>query len=121
MRTNVEAAIVAHLNSRGFTCFADVPASPPSAYVTVDRTGGEHSDYVDYATVALDCVSSTRYAASQLAIEVDEAMEGLVAQPRINRVDKQSMQNLSHIIEGMEGLYRLVYTVVSADVPAGNI
>lgn len=121
MRTNVEAAIVAHLNSMGIACFADVPATPPSSYCTVDRTGGTHADYVDEATVAVDCVAKTRYAASELAISVDAAMPSLVSYPRICRVDKQSMQNLSHIIEGMEGLYRLVYTVVSADVPEDNI
>ncbi|MBQ6328234.1 MAG: hypothetical protein IJI35_04395 [Kiritimatiellae bacterium] len=121
MRANVEAAIVAHLNTEGFSCFADVPEEPPPSYVTVDRTGGTHSEYVDSATVAIDCVAPSRYAASQLAIEVDDAMPALVSQPRISRVDKESIQNLSHIIEGMEGLYRLVYTVVSADVPQDNI
>lgn len=121
MRTNVEAAIVEHLQSEGFACFADVPKVPPESFVTVDRTGGTHTDYVDEATVALDCVAPTRYQASELAIAVDDAMPRLVEQPRVCRVDKQSMQNLSHIIEGMEGLYRLVYTVVSADVPVDNI
>lgn len=121
MRANVEAAIVAHLNSNGFACYADVPMDPPSSYVTVDRTGGTHSDYVDNATVSVDCVAQTRYLASELAIEVDSVMPLLVSQPRISRVDKQSMQNLSHVIKGMEGLYRLVYTVVSADVPEDNI
>ena len=121
MRANVEAATVAHLNAYGFACFADVPATPPAAYCTVDRTGGTHSEHVDYATIAIDCVAPTRFAASELANAVDDAMESLVEAPRICRVDKQSIQNLSHIIEGMEGLYRCVYSVVSADVPTDNI
>ena len=121
MRANVEAAIIAHLTACGFACFADSPADPPSAYCTVDRTGGTHSDFVDEATVAIDCIAPTRYEASQLAVDVDDAMPSLVSQPRVCRVDKQSIQNLSHIVEGMEGLYRCVYTVVSADVPADNI
>ena len=121
MRANVEAAIVSHLNSAGIDCFADAPKDPPASYVTVDRAGGTHGDFVDSATIALDCVAQTRFAASQLAIRADDAMMSLTAQPRICRVDKQSMQNLSHIIEGMEGLYRLVYTVVSADVPEDNL
>jgi len=121
MRTNVEAAIIAHLNANGFACYADVPRDAPTAYCIVDRTGGTHSDYVDGATVTVDCIAATRYAASELAIAVDGAMESLVAQPRICRVDKESMRNLSHTVEGMEGLYRLVYTVVSADVPEDNI
>lgn len=121
MRANIEAIIVAYLNSQGFACYADVPMCPPAEYVTVDRTGGEHSEYVDQATVSLDCAARSRYDASVLAFSVDAAMEGLVSQPRICRVDKQSIRNLSHTIEGMEGLYRLVYTVVSADVPADNI
>ena len=120
MRTNVEAAIVAHLNSHGFTCYADVPADPPSTYCTVDRTGGEHTEHVDHATIAIDCIAPTRYEASELALEVDDAMESLVSEPRICRVDKQYIQNLSHIIEGMEGLYRCVCSVVSADVPEDN-
>ena len=121
MRTNVEAAIVAHLNSNGFACFADAPKEPPSAYCTVDRTGGTHSDHVDEATVAVDCIAPTRYQASQFANEVDDAMPSLVSSARVMRVDKHAIQNLSHITEGMEGLYRCVYTVVSADVPADNI
>lgn len=121
MRANVEATIVAYLNSQGFSCYADVPMSPPAQYVTVDRTGGEHSEYVDMATITLDCSARSRYDASVLAFAVDDAMERLVTQPRICRVDKQSIRNLSHTIEGMEGLYRLAYTVVSADVPEDNI
>ena len=121
MRTNVEAAVVAHLNSLGFPCYADVPADPPSTYCTVDRTGGTHGEHVDYATIVVDCIAPTRYAASELAIAVDETMPALVFAPRICRVDKQSMQNLSHIIQGMEGLYRCIYSIVSADVPEDNI
>lgn len=121
MRTNVEASVVAHLNSLGFSCFADAPKDPPASYCTVDRTGGTHSEYVDDATIVVDCISSTRYEASELARNVDDAMPTLVSSPRICRVDKQSIQNLSHIVEGMEGLYRCVYSVVSADVPDDNI
>lgn len=121
MRANVEASIVEHLQSEGFACYADVPKDPPATYCTVDRTGGTHTEYVDDATVAIDCVAPTRYEASELAIAVDGAMPSLVSQPRICRVDKQSMQNLSHITEGMEGLYRCVYSVVSADVSEDNI
>lgn len=121
MRAIVESAVVAHLNANGFACFADVPESPPSAFCTVDRTGGTHSEYVDEATVVVDCIAPTRYQAAELAASVDDAMPALAGCPRICRVDKQSMQNLSHIIGGMEGLYRLVYTVVSADVPEDNI
>ena len=121
MRTNVEAAVVAHLSSLGFECYADVPADPPGSYCTVDRTGGTHSEHVDDATVTVDCVAPTRYEASELALAVDAAMESLVSKPRICRVDKQSIQNLSHIIAGMEGLYRCIYSVASADVPADNI
>lgn len=121
MRTNVEAAVVAHLSSLGFECYADVPATPPARYCTVDRTGGTHSEHVDEATISVDCVAPSRYEASELAIEVDDAMESLVSMPRVCRVDKQSIQNLSHINDGMEGLYRCVYGVVSADVPEDNI
>lgn len=121
MRTNVEAAVVAHLCANGFLCYADVPADPPQSYCTVDRTGGTHSEHVDAATVSVDCIAPTRYEASELALSVDEAMESLPSERRICRVDKQSIQNLSHIIQGMEGLYRCIYSVVSADVPEDNI
>ena len=121
MRTNVEAAVVAYLSACGFACAADVPDEPPATYCTVDRTGGTHSEYVDDATIAIECVAPTRYGASVLALEVDAAMPGLVSQPRICRVDKQSIQNLSHITDGMEGRYRCVYGIVSADVPQDNI
>ena len=121
MRTNVEAATVAHLNSLGFACYADVPADPPPTYCTVDRTGGTHGEHVDSATIVVDCVAQTRHGASELALAVDDAMESLVGEPRICRVDKQAIQNLSHIIQGMEGLYRCIYSVVSADVPEDNI
>lgn len=121
MRTNVEAALIAHLTTSGFTCYADVPKTPPSTYCTVDRTGGTYSEYVDDATIVIDCIAPTRYEASQLALSVDDAMPSFVSSARICRVDKQSIQNLSHIIEGMEGLYRCVYSVISADVPADNI
>lgn len=117
-RVNVEAKLVSFLASKGFSCYADVPFDPPARYVIVDRTGGSHSECVDYATVAVDCVAESRYEASVMAHEeVDAAMPDFVEVGGICRVDKQWIQNMSHIVEGQEGLYRCVYTIVSADLP----
>lgn len=118
MRINVEAAVISYLASRGFTCSADAPADAVGEFVTVDRTGGTHDDYVDRATVTLDCVAPTRYGASELALAVDSVMEGLTSLPHVHRVEKQSIQNLSHIVEGREGLYRCVYRISTADLPS---
>ncbi len=116
-RLNVEASLVSYLNSEGFACYADVPASPPTRYCTVDRTGGSHEQCIDVATITVDCIAESRYQASELALAVDAAMPGFVASWGIRRVDKQSIQNLSHIIGGMEGLYRCVYSILSIDLP----
>lgn len=60
-------ALVAHLLALGYDAYANVPADPPTSFVTVERTGGSVSDMVDHPSIAVQCWAPTDEAAERLA------------------------------------------------------
>ena len=107
---NVEAVIVAYLNKCGFKAYADVPANRPEEFVTVERTGGA-LDALDRPTVAVQSWSTTRYAASELAIRVDAFMSGLVAESDVTKVSRNTLYNYPD--ESGHPRYQAVYDLVT--------
>lgn len=68
---NVEASIIQWLNAdeqlADCKASADVPASRPQQFLTVELTGGQKSRYKATPLVSIDCYSTSRYKASELA------------------------------------------------------
>lgn len=88
---NVEGALRAYLQeSLGVPAYVAVPARPPGAFVTVERTGGgdARTPVSENPTVVVDYWGPSRSAARALADAGDSAM--LAAQgrvPGVARVD----------------------------------
>lgn len=106
---NVEAEIVAHLNSKGFKAYADVPKPRPQEFVTVERTGGT-SDVLDRPTVAVQAWSTSRHKASELMLAVDDCMMGIVERPSITRCKRNSLYNYP---DAEQPRYQAVYDLVT--------
>ena len=64
---SVTEAFVSHLLSLGYDAYANVPADPPTEFVTVERTGGSVTDLVDHPSLAIQCWAATDEAAERLA------------------------------------------------------
>jgi len=64
---SVTEAFVSHLLALGHDAYANVPADPPTEFVTVERTGGSVTDLVDHPSLAIQCWAATDEAAERLA------------------------------------------------------
>lgn len=92
----VESYVVAWLNMQPAPApaYADVPAQRPSAFITVERTGGGGTAYADSATVAIQCWADTRMHAAALADRVrDMLLHDLPAAPPVRSVDVTGLAN----------------------------
>ena len=67
---SVTEAFVSHLLTLGYDAYANVPADPPTEFVTVERTGGSVTDLVDHPSIAVQCWAATDEAAERLANSV---------------------------------------------------
>ena len=67
---SVTEAFVSHLLALGHEAYANVPADPPTEFVTVERTGGSVTDLVDHPSLAIQCWAATDEAAERLATVV---------------------------------------------------
>lgn len=87
---NGEAYLVAWLNAQkalGVPASLDVPTSPPSEYVTVERVGGSSTPYSDSPVLAVQCWAATRLRAAMLADRVRGLLhEELPFAPPVRRV-----------------------------------
>lgn len=95
MTVNVETLVIGELNrvkGIGFAS-ADVPASRPKVFATVERVGGQRDLHRDHPRLAVQCWSETRHKASELASEVAEIIKGMAVHPNVGRVAISSIYN----------------------------
>lgn len=66
---NLERLTVDWINSHGHGIPAsmNVPEPRPREFVTVERTGGSETPFMSTGTLAIQCWSTTRFKASELA------------------------------------------------------
>lgn len=115
MRINYEAFLVAFLQTQGFEAYASVPdgelVTKPASFVTVEQTGG-FTDGVALGTISMAVQSwaPSRYEASELALEVDEALFKVVDNVNpITHVSRNSIYNFptSQGEPRYQGLYEM--------------
>lgn len=93
---NAEALLVSALGGvAGLpTVHADIPATRPSKFITVERVGGGLADVRDLPLVAVQCWANSRYNASELAADVAHELRQLaLTHPDIARVGIESIVN----------------------------
>lgn len=112
---NIEAAAIAYLDAAlSVPVVADVPRDRPGAFVSLERTGGARDSVViDRAMLAIQCWAPTRHEASELALEVDAALPGLVTVPRITRVTRLGLYHFPDPESGSPR-YQLTASVTTA-------
>lgn len=95
MAIDVEGALIAYLKREtGVETYAEVPNPRPDEFVTVERTGGPRTDVVvDNPMLAIQCWSTSRLAASKLALSVDEVLPAFAYEPNIHKVERLSLYN----------------------------
>lgn len=87
---SVTEAFVSHLLALGHDAYANVPADPPTEFVTVERTGGSVTDLVDHPSLAIQCWAATDEAAERLANAVRAQILTGARPPGVTRVDVNS-------------------------------
>lgn len=87
---SVTEAFVSHLLSLGHEAYANVPADPPTEFVTVERTGGSVTDLVDHPSLAIQCWAATDEAAERLANVVRAQIVTGTRPHGVTRVDVNS-------------------------------
>lgn len=88
---NVEALMIAHLNSCGIAAYAAPPADRPERFATVELAGrrAAASGFAAVYTVAVQSWAGSLYDASELMGEVERAMRSFDA-PDVSRVRADS-------------------------------
>lgn len=93
--TTSEAIIIGALKALGHPVSGDVPAERPQRFVTVERTGGKQTPYVDHGTFAVQAWADTRAKAGELAQTVAANITMRLAKdnPNIAQASVESMYN----------------------------
>lgn len=112
MSFDVEAALISFLQTKtGVATFADVPNPRPTEFLTVERTGGPRTDLVvDNPMIAVQCWSTSRARASQLARVVDAALALFAFEPHVHKVERTSLYNFPDE-QGSQARYQLVVQI----------
>ncbi|MCD4549677.1 hypothetical protein [Schaalia sp. lx-260] len=93
---NTEALIIQHLSrhlAEGVKAYAQIPATRPPTFVTVERTGGARTHLDDTATLAIQAWAPTRRSAAALADEVASIVMRAWELPQVGRVSVESVYN----------------------------
>lgn len=91
---NVEQALIKQLKALGRDAYADAPNPMPRAdFVTVERTGGGVVDAVDHPTLAVQCWSTSRKCAADLADAVRGDLASITGTGGFGAVTVQSIYN----------------------------
>lgn len=114
---NVESLVIGWLNEQTLdaTAYADIPATRPDAFITVERTGGGRSDVRDMPQLAVQCWSTTRHSASELAIAVDEVIDGLADIDSIARVRRIGLYNFPDIASNTPRYQLLIELILATN------
>lgn len=95
----------------GVATYAEVPNPRPDEFVTVERTGGARTDVVvDNPMLAIQCWSTSREAASRLARSIDSVLPSFAYEPRIYKVNRNSLYNFPDE-QGKNARYQIVVQI----------
>lgn len=110
---DIEGLLISWLQKAvGVAACGDVPEDRPDEFLTVERTGGSRSYGIDTATVAVQCWSTSRAAACELAHRVDAALPSLIGEGGVFGVERDSLYNFPDE-EGGTARYQIVATVTT--------
>lgn len=85
---NVEKELIQFF-SKAFpkiTVCADVPENRPKRFITLERTGGSQTRFLDYPQLAVQVWAENKLVASELAYQARQATLGLITAPWVAAV-----------------------------------
>lgn len=111
----IEATILSELNAKlDKNAYISVPATRPSAFYVVQRTGGNMTDYIKTATLAIQSYAPTMYEAASMNEAMKAVMYGLVERADISAVVLNSDYNYTDTSE-KTCRYQAVFVVTYFD------
>ena len=108
----IEKVILDYLNTStlSVTAYAQRPEVKPESYIVIEKTGSEHTNRIDKATIAVQSYASTLYEAADLNEKVKEVMDGLVELDDIGSVRLVSDYNFTNTA-AKDYRYQAVYNI----------
>ncbi|WIK58859.1 hypothetical protein CJ184_006330 [Actinotignum urinale] len=88
MMVNVEKELIRFFSETfpKITVCADVPKTRPKRFITLERTGGRQTRFLDYPQIAVQAWAESKLDASELAYQARQATLGLVLAPWVAAV-----------------------------------
>lgn len=86
------------------------PESIPPEYVTIERTGGGITNYIEHPTIAIQTYGVSLYRAALLMEEVKKAMKFIVELNPISSVELNASYNFTNT-ETKQFRYQAVYDI----------
>ena len=110
----IEKTIIDYLmgkTSAGNNVFAEVPVTPPDEYILIERTGGNRTDHIEHAMIAVQSISNASLLrAMTINEEVKDAMEDLYAYTAVFGCELNSNYNFTNT-QTKEYRYQAVFNV----------
>lgn len=90
----IEAVIREYLEQAlNVPVYLQIPNNPAAKYVSIERTGGGDSNFINSATFAIQSWADSLYEAANLNEQVKELMNNAVTLPMISASDLNSDYN----------------------------
>lgn len=92
--------------------FLEVPAEPPTEYISIERTSGGETDKIKRCTIAIQSVSNTLYNAATLNENVKTAMEALTDETNVYGCHLNSDYNYTDLtkkVHRYQAVFNLTY------------
>lgn len=93
----IETTILNYLNSAELsaTVNTEQPKDKPSAFFTIERTGGLETEHIKESTFAIQSYAPSMYQAANMNEEIKEVMKTAITLPEISRVQLNSDYNFT--------------------------
>lgn len=114
---SAEAILIGFLNEHGtIPAYGDVPATRPSAFITLERTGGQHTRVVDEGTFAVQVWAASR---AEAMLSADETADLLITAPAlVDAVASLAVLSVYNFPDPDSGTPRYQLTVTAVVMPA---
>lgn len=87
--------LTASLTAASIPVYTEIPKDRPEKFVTLERTGGTRSNYIETATMAFQMWAPTLYEAASLCETVKAIVDASIALPDIAAVELVSNGNFT--------------------------
>ena len=75
--------------------YMERPATPPSCYVLIEKTGGGEDNYIQRATLAIQSIDTSLLNAATLNEKIKELMRAAISLDKIAKVECNSDYNFT--------------------------